>query len=229
MTIGALLLDLDGTLLDTNRLHARAWSAAFARCGHDVPPDRVFGQIGKGGELLVPALVGGEVEEAQGDALRAAKEELFVELIGREPVAVLPGAAEVFAAARSRGLATAVATASKRSQLERMLDRAGLDLLALADAVLTDDDVERPKPLPDVVAAAAAKLGLPPARCVLVGDTPYDAEAARGAGAPAIGVESGGHPADELRRAGMRAVYRDVAALTADLDAALARVSFTSS
>lgn len=225
MTLDALLLDLDGTLLDTNLLHARAWAAALERFDLRVPVERVAEEIGKGGELLVAALVGRRVEEERGDALREAKEEIFVELIGAEPVPVLPGVAELFAAARDRGLATAIATASQRSQLEEMVERAGLDLLALADEVVTDDDVERPKPQPDVVTAAVAKLGLSPAQCAMVGDTPYDGTAARRAGVAAFGVETGGHRPEALRRAWMRAVYRDVGALAADLDAALVLAS----
>lgn len=225
MTLDALLLDLDGTLLDTNLLHARAWAAALERFDLRVPVERVAEEIGKGGELLVPALVGRRVEEEKGDALREAAEEIFVALIAEEPVPVLPGVAELFAAARDRGLLTAIATASKRSQLEEMVERAGLDLFALADEVVTDDDVERPKPQPDVVSAAVAKLGLSPAQCAMVGDTPYDGTAARRAGVAAFGVETGGHRPEALRRAWMRAVYRDVGALAADLDAALVLAS----
>jgi HAD superfamily hydrolase (TIGR01509 family) len=225
MSLDALLLDLDGTLLDTNLLHARAWARALERFDLRVPVERVAEEIGKGGELLVPALVGRRVEEEKGDALREAKEEIFIELIAGEPVPVLPGAAELFAAARDRGLLTAIATASKRSQLEEMVERAGLDLFGLADEVVTDDDVERPKPLPDVVTAAVAKLGLSPAQCAMVGDTPYDGTAARRAGVAAFGVETGGHRPAALRRAWMRAVYRDVGALVADLDAALVLAS----
>ncbi|HUO86386.1 MAG TPA: HAD-IA family hydrolase [Thermoanaerobaculia bacterium] len=221
MTLSALLLDLDGTLLDTNLLHARAWAAALERYGHRVPVERVAEEIGKGGELLVPALVGRRVEEEQGSALREAKEEIFLDALAGEAVAVLPGAEEIFAAARRRGLATAVATAAKRSQLEPLLERAGLDLFALADEVVTDDDVDRPKPRPDVVDAAVAKLGLSAAQCAMVGDTPYDGIAARRAGVVCLGVETGGHPPSALRRAWMRGVYRDLAALVADLDAAL--------
>ena len=222
MTIDALLLDLDGTLLDTNRLHARAFVGAFERHGFDVSIERVGREIGKGGELLVPALIGRQADEERGEEIRAAKEEIFASLLDDEPVPVIAGVHELFAAARERGLATAVATASKRAQLEMMLERAGLDLFDLADEVVTDDDVDRPKPRPDVVAAAAEKLGLDPGRCAMVGDTPYDAEAARGAGAAGLGVETGGWSPGELRAAGMRAVYRDVGALAADLDAALA-------
>lgn len=225
MSLDALLLDLDGTLLDTNLLHARAWAAALERFDLRIPVERVAEEIGKGGELLVPALVGRRLEEEKGDALREAKEEIFVELIAGEPVPVLPGVADLFAGALDRGLLTAVATASKREQLEEMLERAGLDLFELADAVVTDDDVERPKPLPDVVTAAVAKLGLSPAQCAMVGDTPYDGTAARRAGVAAFGVETGGHRPAALRRAWMRAVYRDVGALAADLDAALVLAS----
>lgn len=220
--LDALIFDLDGTLVDTNGMHARAWSAVFARHGFEVPPERVIVEIGKGGELLVPALVGEEAEEELGEALRDGHGEEFLRLVEREPVRVFARVRDLLGAVRERGVALAVATASQRDHLERVLERAGLDLEGLADAVIDDDDVERPKPEPDVVAAAVRKLGLPADRCALVGDTPYDALAARRAGVVALGVLTGVHPEERLREAGARAVFVDPADLLGRLDDTLA-------
>ncbi len=225
MALDALILDVDGTLVDTNLLHARAWAAALERFGLPLPVERVAPEIGKGGELLVPALVGERVEERHGDELRRAHEEAFGRLARDEGVAAFPGAAEIFTAVRERGLRSAVATAAGRGSLERMLQRAGLDLFALADAVVTADDVERAKPRPDVVTAAVEKLGLSPAQCAMVGDTPYDGLAARRAGVVGLGVLTGLHPAEDLRGAWMRALFRDVGQLRADLGAAASLAS----
>ena len=225
MALDALLFDLDGTLIDTNWQHALAWAEALERFGYRVPAERVLLEIGKGGDRLVPALLGEEVEEAQGEALREAHGERFQQRIAREGVRVFPGTRELLAACRERGLRTAVATASKKEQLDEMLERAGLALDELVDAVVNDSDVDRSKPEPDVVSAAVAKLGLAATQCAMVGDTPYDATAARRAGVVCLGVLTGAHPPQAFRRAWARGTWRDVAALHDELDAALALAS----
>ncbi|HEX2253389.1 MAG TPA: HAD family hydrolase, partial [Thermoanaerobaculia bacterium] len=225
MALDALLFDLDGTLIDTNGQHALAWAEAIGRFGYRIPAERVLLEIGKGGDRLVPALLGDRVEEEEGEALREAHGELFQERIAREGVKVFPGTRKLLAACRERGLRTAVATASKKEQLDEMLERAGLELDELVDAVVNDSDVDRSKPNPDVVDAAVGKLGLSAAQCAMVGDTPYDATAARRAGVVCFGVLTGAHPAAALRRAWARAVWRDAAELHERLDAALALAS----
>lgn len=225
MALSAVLFDLDGTLLDTNDLHTRAWVDAFDAFGYRIPPDRVAVEIGKGGDRLVPSVLGRAAERACGEALRQAHGERYRDLLRHEPVPIFPGTEALFEALRARGLRTAVATASKAQDLEAVLARAGLDLHALADAVVTDSDVDESKPAPDVVQAALDKLGCSPAESLFVGDTPYDVTAGMRAGVVTYGLLTGVHPPEHLRRRGARAVYDDVAALEADLDGALEAAS----
>lgn len=225
MALSALLFDLDGTLIDTNAKHARAWHRAFEGAGYGVPAERILLEIGKGGDRLVPALVGEQAAERHGEGLRAAHGEAYQEIIAEEEVRVFPEVEALFEAAGRKGLETAVVTASARDDLEKVLDRAGLDLFALADAVITDDAAERSKPAPDAVTAAVQALDLAPGACAMVGDTPYDAVAARRAGVVLLGVLTGAHPAEALHRAGARATYADTAALLNDFDEALHRAA----
>lgn len=223
MPLDALIFDLDGTLLDSNGLHARSWRDALASEGFGLPADRVAVEIGKGGAHLMAALIGEAAAEQHGDALRPAHEEGYQALLKQEPPPVYDGVGRLFAALRERGLKTAVATASQKDNLEKALDAAGLDLFALADVVVTDDDVDESKPAPDVVSAAVEKLGLAPSQCAFVGDTPYDAAAGRRAGVVTIGVATGVHDAAALRRGGARLVYAEVGEILDDLDDALRR------
>ena len=221
MPLSAFLFDLDGTLLDTNEQHARAWQRALDHLGYRVPASRILLEIGKGGDRVVPTLVGAKVEARHGQELRDAQSEAYQKIIEGETVPVFPKAEALLEACQERGYKTALVTASNEQDLEYVLDRAGLDLTAMLDAVVTDDDAERSKPAPDAVRAAVQKLGLASGQCVMVGDTPYDALAARRAGIVTLGVLTGAHPAEALHRAGARATYDDTGALLADLDAAV--------
>ncbi|MDX1547194.1 MAG: HAD-IA family hydrolase [Rhodothermales bacterium] len=223
MALSALIFDLDGTLIDTTAAHARAWCRAFDEFGFHVPTDRIALEIGKGGSLLVPALVGQRAEQQHGDALRDAQTGIYLEIIREEGVRVFPRVRELFEALRARGLQIAVATAADEESLAEALDQAGLrDLIESIDAVIHDDDVARSKPHPEAVQPAVEQLGLAPSQCAFVGDTSYDVEACKRAGLVCLGVTSGPHDAARLRRAGARAVYADVADLLDDLGAALA-------
>ena len=218
MALDGIILDIDGTLVDTNPLHARAWSQAMKRFGFGIGEERILGEIGKSGSRLVPAVLGERVEKEQGDALRDAHDEIFLDLLDHEEVKVFRGAGAIFDRAREAGIRTAVATGSGQESLEKMMERAGFDLFGLADAVVSDDDVQTGKPCPDPVEAAAAKLDMSPAQCILIGDTPYDVAAARRAGAVCLGVLTGAHPADAMYSAGARAVFDDIGAIADDLD-----------
>lgn len=209
MAIDAVIFDLDGTLLDTNGLHARAWSLAMQRFGFRLGEDRILLTIGKSGSELVPTLLGRSVEEEQGDELRDAHDEIYLSLIEEEDVLPFTGVESAFQAASSRGLKTAVATGSARQSVVKVASVSGLDL-GLADVVVSDDDVEQGKPSPDAVLAAARKLGMSPAQCVLVGDTPYDVQSANAAGVVTLGVDTGAHGREALFRQGARAVYAHV-------------------
>ena len=225
MALDGMILDIDGTLIDTNPAHVEAWVRAFESRGYRVPADRVEIEIGKGGDQLVPAVLGREAERRDGKALRAAQREEYLAIARARRFRVFPRVPEFFQALRDRGIRTALATSSNEKHLEGTLASAGLDLPALADEMVTKDDAEASKPAPDLVVAAARALGLSPAQCAMVGDTVYDAEACRGAGVVCLGVLSGGAAADDLLGAGARETWRDTGHLLDDLDRALAVAS----
>ena len=221
MSLHGMIFDIDGTLVDTNRAHVDAWRRAFNRLGYDVAVERIKLEIGKGGDLLVPSILGEHVEERDGKALRKAQKEEFLNLARREQFRVFPCVPELFQALRRRGIRTALATSSNKKHLEAVCDSAGLDLPSLADVLVTKEDAEASKPAPDLVIVAWEKLALTPPECAMVGDTVYDAQACRGAGVVFLGVLSGGTPADLLLDAGACGVWRDTGHLYADLDHAL--------
>ena len=225
MALDAFIFDLDGTLLDTNRLHAQAFERAFAEHGFRIPEDRILPEIGKGAKKLVPAMVGPSAEAEYGERLREGHSRFYAELVEQEDVRVFAHARNLLTAVRERGLKVAVATASKEEELDKVAERAGLDLHDLADAIVTDSDVEESKPEPDTVQAAVKKLGLAPAQCVMLGDTPYDAEACKKAGVVLLAVATGVHSREDLLRAGARAVYADAADVLNHLDEALETAS----
>jgi len=225
MALDAVIFDIDGTLIDSNGAHVEAWERAFAAHGYRIFPDRIAVEIGKGGDKLVPDILGDEAEARDGEALRAAQQEEFLRIAGSRRLSPFPGAEALIAELRRRGIRTALATSSNRDHLDGLGRSAGLDLTALADELITADDADESKPSPDLVVAATRKLGLSPAQCAMVGDTPYDAQACRLAGVTCLGVRSGGNDDATLMGAGCRALWEDVAALMADLDGALDRAS----
>jgi HAD superfamily hydrolase (TIGR01509 family) len=199
MATRAFIFDVDGTLLDTNPSHASAWHRALLYEGHPVSMDQVMLQIGKGGDQLVPALLGPEVERAQGDRLRERHSAEFKEIADRTRFRSFPGARELLEELRDRRrIRTAVATSSKEEQLRAMCRQSDLDVAALVDEVVTGDSVDRTKPKPDLIEATLERLKIPPAEAMLVGDTPYDGEAARRAGVPFVAVLCGGRSEDDL-------------------------------
>ncbi len=224
MPIRALLLDLDGTLTDTNAAHTAAFADAFADAGYSVPYDDVRRAIGLGSEKLVPALIGDRANGKDGDRIQRRTGKRFEELAASEVFRLLPGAEALLTVARRRALRTALCTASLVEELDLVFESLGHDLRPAFDVVTTSTDVDEAKPAPDVLHVAMERLGLPPEACVLVGDTPYDAETAARAGVAFIGVTTGAWSADELRDAGAVAVYADAGALAGALDEALAAV-----
>jgi HAD superfamily hydrolase (TIGR01549 family) len=209
----AAILDVDGTLVDTNYHHAIAWYRAFRSHGIVLPLWRLHRHVGMGGDKFVAAVAGEEVEERLGDPLRDEWERGFDELI-RE-VAALAGAAALVRDLAARGSRVVLASSSIERHLDHLL---GLleDAREVAGGWTTKDDVEATKPEPDLVEAALAKAGTRDA--VMVGDTPWDVEAARRAGIETICVVTGGFSADELRDAGALAVFESVEELRERLD-----------
>jgi HAD superfamily hydrolase (TIGR01509 family) len=195
---------------------------SFATHGYRIPADRVRPEMGKGGDNLVPAVLGHEAEATDGERLRASTREEYLRIARERSFAVFEGVEELLAELSRRGLRIALATSSSDSDLDATFASAGVDLRPLFDAVVSKSDVEHSKPAPDVVVAAVQKLGLSPAQCAMVGDTPFDALSAKRAGVVTLGLLSGGmHDERQLRSAGARRVWRDPAHLLAELDSAL--------
>ena len=225
MALDAIIIDLDGTLVDTNGLHVEAWRRAFERHGYRVHADRIWREVGKGGDQLVPAILGDEAERTNGDALRAAWVEAFLQLSRETKIGCLRGALDLVAAAKRRGLRLILATSSRNETFDATIRSCGVNFRELVPDVVSGDDANATKPAPDLVLAAVKKLGLSPAQCAMIGDTPYDAEACRHGGVVCIGLTTGGFDADTLIRAGARMTYRDPADVLDHLDDALRRAS----
>jgi membrane protein len=222
MALDALIFDLDGTLVDTNEFHVQAWVRAFERCGYKVLADRIRPEIGKGGDNLLPSILGDEAAQRDGERLSEARGEEFKAIAKRERFRIYEGAEALLDELKRRGLRIALATSSSDDDLDTIFGSAGVDLRPRFDAVVSKSDVENSKPAPDVVVAAVRKLGLSPAQCAMVGDTPFDATSAKGAGVITLGLLSGRLHAERLlRSAGARRVWSDPAALLAGLDEAL--------
>lgn len=227
MALDALLFDIDGTLFDTNPLHVEAWRRVFDSKGYRVGGDRIEVEIGKGGDKLVPAILGEDAEQRDGEALRKLHPGEFEKLVQERGVKAFPGALELLAAVRERKLKVVVATSSQKQNLRVLEAAAGVKLASLCDLIVTADDAKQTKPAPDIVAAAVAKLAMSPAQCALIGDTLYDMQAAKHAGVIGLGVQSGFQTAETLLQSGARCVFADVAAVLAELDEALRVVSPT--
>jgi HAD superfamily hydrolase (TIGR01509 family) len=208
----AAILDIDGTLVDTNYHHAIAWYRAFRQHGIVVPIWKIHRHIGMGGDQLVESLTSEEVDESIGDDIRSAEKALYMALIDEvEPVSE---AREFMADLKQRGHTVVLASSAKADEVEHYLDL--LDARGLADAWTTSADVESTKPQPDLVNAAMQKAETDDA--VMVGDTPWDVEAAKAAGVPTIAVITGGFSRAELDEAGAAAVFESVAELRGRLD-----------
>ncbi len=221
MSLQALLFDLDGTLIDTNLIHARAFAKAFEQHGYRVAVDRIAIEIGKGGDLLVGAILGAEANEKDGDKIRESWEENYLAAVKSQPVKVFDGALEIIEKAKERGLQIALATSGESSVMDAVEESCGVAWRELFPTVVTSDDAETSKPAPDIISAATQKLGVPPLACAFVGDTIYDARACREAGVACFCVGDGQHDAADLREAGARAVYQTLAAMNDDFDDAI--------
>ena len=201
----AILFDVDGTLIDTVDLHAAAWVEALKHFGAEVPFGDMRLQIGKGGDQLLQGLLPPNMVAEKGEEIQAFRTDLFKRDYMHK-ARPFPSVRELFERIRADGQLAVLASSASAEELDRYKDVAGI--ADLIDGATSADDAERSKPFPDIFQAALAKLdGVSAAEAIVIGDTPYDAEAARAAGLKSVGVLSGGFPADALRSAGCIAVY----------------------
>jgi HAD superfamily hydrolase (TIGR01549 family) len=207
VTKPAAILDIDGTLVDSNYFHAVAWYRAMRAHDHTLPMWRIHRAIGMGSDQLIGALLGDEVEEREGDAIRDVEKERYFELI--DEVRPLAGARELVEDLKRSDHRVVLASSAKPDEVDHYLDL--LDARELADAWTTSGDVENTKPEPDLVNSALEKVGGGPA--VMVGDSVYDCEAARNAGVETIAVLTGGFSDSELLKSGARIVFASIVEL----------------
>jgi HAD superfamily hydrolase (TIGR01509 family) len=207
------ILDVDGTLVDTNYHHAIAWFRAFRRHFLTLQVWRIHRHIGMGGDQLVAALAGDEVEERLGDSIRDAESELYRQLIGE--VQAMEGARQLIEDLKEAGNAVVLASSAKEWEIEHYLEL--LDAKEIVDAWTTSDDVEQTKPEPDLVHAALDKVDAGPEDAMLIGDTVWDVKAAHAAGVETLAVRTGGFSEQELREAGARDIFTSVEELRKSL------------
>ena len=200
----AALLDIDGTLVDTNYHHALAWFRSLRAHDQLLPLWRIHRHIGMGGDQLVAALCGERVEREQGDDIRADEQRRFLELI--EDVEPLHGSRELIEDLKRRGHAVVLASSAKPDEVEHYVDL--LDARELVDGWTAAEDVEATKPAPDLVRAAMERVGAGDA--VLVGDSTWDCLAAGRAGIETVAVLTGGFSEAELREAGAAVVFESI-------------------
>ncbi len=225
MTLRALLFDVDGTLVDTNEAHVAAWFEAFVQLGYRVGHDRIALEIGKGGDLLVPSVLGRDVERLHGDALRKAHGDAYRARVARDGVKLFPGVDELLEAVGSRGLRAAIATSASRDDLAQIERQIGRTFDSMFDAIANADDAAVSKPAPHVIEAACEKLGEDPLACAMVGDSIHDAGAARAAGAAFVGVTLGFAGEADFQDAGARFIARDLTHLRSSLAKAISAAS----
>jgi HAD superfamily hydrolase (TIGR01509 family) len=211
--MNGVLLDLDGTLIDSNEAHARAWLEALADAGIPADYDRVRERIGEGGDRLLPQLTGIDPDGALGKRIRERRGEIF-RLDFLPKIRALPGARALLQLFYDRDIRMVAVTSGSREDTEALLRQTHLD--DILRNLVTGDDVDSTKPAPDAVSAGLARLALPPQSVLLLGDTPYDLEAARRAGVRAVAFTCGGWPAAAL--VGAEAVYQGPWELLASFD-----------
>jgi HAD superfamily hydrolase (TIGR01509 family) len=198
------ILDVDGTLVETNYHHAIAWYRAFTQNGVELPVWRIHRAIGMGGDQLVRALAGDEVEDEKGDDIRDAEKVLYMAMI--HEVRPLPGAGRLLETLKERGHRVVLASSAKKEEIEHYVDLLGAR--EIVDAWTSSADVERTKPDPDLVQTAIEKVGGGDA--VMLGDSVWDIEAAKRVRVPTIAVRTGGFGHDELVAAGAACVFESL-------------------
>ena len=211
MTVRAAILDIDGTLIDSNDAHAQAWVDVGKEMGFDIEFGHVRRLIGMGGDKVLPELTGLEDDSDEAEKVKKRRGEIFREryLPTLQP---FPKARELLERFQADGMALVVATSASKDDMGKLLEKAGIK--DLIEEKTSQSDVEASKPDPDVIEAAVEKAGCKPSEAVMLGDTPYDVEAARRAGVPCVALRCGGWDDEELSDA--VAIYDDPADLLAN-------------
>ncbi|HEX8476547.1 MAG TPA: HAD family hydrolase [Pyrinomonadaceae bacterium] len=214
--IKAVIFDIDGTLVDSVDLHAKAWQEAFKHFGREVPFEKVRHQIGKGGDQLMPVFFSREELDEFGDAMEEYRGEIYKrDYLPR--VRSFPDVRPLFERVKQDGKRIALASSAKKDELAAYKKLARIE--DLIEEETSADDADKSKPHPDIFEAALAQLGdIDASEAIVIGDTPYDAEAAGKINLRTIGVLCGGFPEDELRAAGCIRIYRDPSDLLARYD-----------
>ena len=213
MALQGIILDVDGTLVLSNDAHAQAWVDAYAESGYDVPFDKVRSLIGMGGDQLMPKIIPGLTkEEGDGKVISKRRKELIINHYG-PTLAATKGAGELISHMQQAGLKLIIASSATSEELKVLLKAAQLDELLKDVEKTSSNDAEASKPAPDIVEVALNKIQLEPSQVVMLGDTPYDIESAKGAEVGVIALRCGGF--DDTQLAGALAIYDDPADLLA--------------
>jgi HAD superfamily hydrolase (TIGR01509 family) len=216
-SVRAALFDVDGTLVDTNYLHAVTWWQAFGQARYGVSMADIHRAIGMGSDQMLGKLLPSDRDTDADADLRAAHSALYATYWSR--LRPLPGAADLLRACKDRGLAVVLASSADEPEFNAL--RAALDAEDAIDAATFAGDVESSKPAPDLIQVALDRVGVPAQEAVFTGDTVWDVYACQKAGVPCIGLLSGGISRDELAAAGAAEVYPGPADLLADLRGSL--------
>lgn len=217
VTVKAVLIDVDGTLVDTTYLHTVAWWQALIEYGHTVPMSTVHRAIGMGADMMLDHLLGPDHDKTDDEAIADAHSALAA--VHWSTLRATNGAAELLRVCKARGLTVVLASSAQGRELAAL--RTAIDADDAVTGATSADDAARSKPAPDIVGAALETAGVRPEEAVFVGDAVWDAYAAAKAGVACIGVSCGGTSRAELIEAGMAEVYEDPADLVAHLDSSL--------
>ena len=209
--IRAVIFDVDGTLVDSVDQHARAWQDVFAEFGHEIELPAIRSQIGKGGDQLLPVFLSQAEIDEKGEAIQQRRADILKARY-LPTITAFPRVRDLLEKLRGLGMTIVLASSAKKDELQTYKKIAHIE--DMIDVETTSDDAERSKPHPDIFHAALKRLGdMVPEDIIVIGDSPYDAQAAKKAGLATIGVLCGGFPEADLRNAGCTAIYRDPADL----------------
>jgi len=212
----ALIFDVDGTLVDNNKLHAKSWEIAFRTFGYDISMSEILPHIGKGGDLLVPSIIGKENDLKHGDKIRKIHNQEYKNMI--EKVHLFPGVKELFHELRERKIKIAIASSANKNEIEHYLR----EVKDKIEVVVSGDEVKHTKPEPDIFALAIQRLRIKKEFCAAVGDSVWDIIAAKRVGIPCIVLLSGGNDPEKLKAESPEKIFQNIEELRKNIDDVLA-------